>query len=61
MKNRIINLIIAAPVTLTLLLATLYKVSPDVPTWGASMYAVLILVICERAGFIYDHFKAQKS
>ena len=61
MNNRIINLIIAAPVTLVLMLAILYKVCPEVPAWGASMYSVLILVIAERAGYIYDHFKAEKS
>ncbi len=59
MKNRIINLIIASPVTLTLLFAILYKASPNIPLWAVVLYGFLILLIAERAGFIYDHFKSQ--
>lgn len=61
MGNRIISLMIATPVTSTLFIAVLYKISPDMPIWAGATCVGLILVIIERVGYIYDHFKTQKA
>lgn len=59
-KNRIINLIIAAPVTLTLYVAILYKINPDMSTFAAAASCVALLVALYQAGKIYDNIKASK-
>ena len=61
MNSRIIQLIIAAPVTLTLFLSVLFGVFPEMPVWAGTCYGALLLVVVERSMYIYEHLKGQKS
>ena len=61
MNSRIIQIIIAAPVTLTLFLSVLFGAFPEMPIWAGTCYAALLVVAVERSMYIYEHFKGQKS
>ena len=61
MNSRIIHLIIAAPVTITLFLSVLFSLFPAMPIWAGVCYVAVMLVAAERVAYIYEHFKGQKS
>lgn len=60
MKNRIINLIIAAPVLVTLFVAILYKIDPVLPVFAAVIYSVVLLIAVYQVGKFYDQLKTSK-